>query len=75
MARIQDVGIGNYIRNPRGGRESAGVRISDILKVMNNDGNTFRCYPVKSVNSGEATLETEVYYNIPLDAQVDQVTI
>ena len=75
MPKIQDVGVGAYIRNPHGGRESAGVRISNVLKVMNNDGNTFRCYPVKSVASGEATIETEVYYNIPIDTQVDQVTI
>lgn len=74
MPKIQDVGIGNYIRSPRG-RHGADSRQSnvEILQVARNDGNTFLCYPVTS--TAPLTLDTTRYQQIRIDTWVDQVSI
>lgn len=75
MPKIQDVGVGNYIRNPRKVSRSSGVPKSAVMQVFKNDGNAFVCHPVKSSASGRVVLDLENYMYIPLDTQVDQVTI
>ena len=73
MPRIQNVGVGNYIRNPKGVRgDSSGV---EVLQVGSNEGGSFICYPVISSASGKIVLNTKRYYNIPIDTMVDQVSI
>ena len=80
MARIQDVGVGGYIKDPRGRKQkdSRGTCVR-ALKVVQNNGNSFLCMPVVGVKQGpsgpEATLDTERYQQIPIDTNVDQVTI
>lgn len=72
MARIQNVGVGNYIRNPKGVKNGDTV---EVLQIASNDGNSFLCYPVVSKDSTNVVLDTKRYYQIPVDTNVDQVTI
>ena len=74
--KIQDIGIGKYIRSPRGRRQSdsRGMAI-EVLKIVTDNGNSFTCYPVSSVNSGSANINTDRYYNIPIDSMVEEASI
>ncbi len=74
MPKIQDVGIGNYIRSPRGrrGQDSRQMNV-EVLQVAQNNGNSFLCFPVVSKNP--LTLDTTRYQHINIDTVVDQVTI
>lgn len=76
MPKIQNVGIGNFIRNPRG-RNAANSRAMNIevLQVAQNNGNSFLCYPVTDAKSVPVTVDTTRYQQIPIDTVVDQVTI
>lgn len=67
MPKIQNVGLGNYIRNPKNRKE--------VLRVDTNNGNSFTCYPVKAVHSTRVVVDTERYEQIPLDREVEQITI
>lgn len=75
MAKIQTIGVGNYIRNPKGirGVNSRQSNV-EILKIYANNGNSFLCYPVKSVQSTRVILDTSQYYQIPIDTNVEQAT-
>lgn len=64
-SRIQNVGVGAYIRNPK--------RAGEILKIVTNDGNSYVCYPV--TGTSPVTLDTTRYQHIPLDTQVQVVGI
>lgn len=75
MAKIENVGIGKFIQNPRGRSHSAGVAISKVLQVSSNEGNSFRCFPVTSVNSGSVVLDKTKYVHIPIGTNVQEVTI
>lgn len=80
MPKIQNVGIGNYIRNPRGRRsdDSRGTAV-ETLQVASSQGNSFTCFPVTAVKSGpdgtEAVVDTTRYLQIPVDTVVEQVNI
>lgn len=73
MPKIQNVGVGGYIRDPRGthGADSRQTNIQ-ILFVAKNDGNSFLCYPVTATNP--LTLDTTRYQQIPIDTNVQQVS-
>lgn len=68
MAKIQTIGIGNYIRSPKG--RLAGGKI-EVWQVAQNNGNSFLCYPVVSKQSNRVVLDTTRYYDIPIDTDVD----
>lgn len=72
MPKIQNVGVGNYIRDPKGVKAANGAR--QILKIDASYGNSFLCYPVKSYASGLATLNYSTHQFIPIDTEVEQVT-
>ena len=78
--KIQNVGIGNYIRNPRGRKlaNSDGSAV-EVLRVDANQGNSFLCFPVVGYKAGasenEAVLDRTRYLQIPIDTEVQQVTI
>ncbi len=75
MAKIQTIGVGNYIRNPRKNIQSGGVRIPEVLRIAENNGNSFTCYPVKDSKTVPVTVDTTRYLQIPIDTDVQQVTI
>ena len=76
MAKIQNIGIGKYIRSPKG-RHGTDSRQSNVeaLFISRNDGNSFVCYPVSGKRGTEAVLDYTRYYQIPIDTEVEQVTI
>lgn len=76
MPKIQNVGLGNYIRSPRGrhGQNSRQMN-TEVLQVSRNDGNNFLCFPVVDARTIPVTLDTTRYQYIPIDTVVDQVTI
>lgn len=74
MARIQNVGVGKYIRNPKGMRPNSSSGI-ETLQIASNEGNNFLCYPVVSSESGRVVVDTTRYLHIPIDTDVQQVTI
>lgn len=74
MAKIQTLAIGSYIRNPSG-RRAAGMQNIEVLQIAANDGNSFLCYPVTSVASSNVTVDTTRYVYIPVDSDVQQVTV
>ncbi|MCH7725603.1 MAG: hypothetical protein IH991_03855 [Planctomycetes bacterium] len=69
------IGLGNFIRNPRKTATSAGVKISSVLKIEKDHGDSFQCFPVQEVHSGRVVLNTKEYIFIPKDQNVEQVTI
>lgn len=72
MNKIQNIGIGNYIRDPRGAMAANGAK--QILKISDNYGNGFLCYPVKSFDSGVPTLIYTSHQIIAIDTMVEQVS-
>lgn len=76
MPKIQNVGIGNYIRNPRGryGDNSKGSNV-EVLQVASNEGNSFLCYPVLDPKANPVTIDTGRFQYIPIDTFVQQVTL
>ena len=76
MPKIQNVGVGNYIRNPKGvkARDSLGMSI-EVLKVESNEGNSFKCVVVSNASNNPVLLDTTRYYMIPIDTQVEQVSV
>jgi hypothetical protein len=76
MPKIQNVGVGGYIRNPRGrhGEDSRGMNV-EVLQVAVNEGNSFRCYPVTDPKSVPVTVDTTRFQFIPIDTNVDQVSL
>lgn len=74
MPKIQNVGVGGYIRNPRGrdAEDSRGMN-TEILRVEGNDGNSFICFPVKRFDGGVPVIDTTRYQQIRVDTVVDQV--
>lgn len=73
MPKIQNVGIGNYIRSPRG-RHAAGSDKMELLQIAANNGNSFLCYPVIKKDGTTITVDTKRYYDIPVDTDVEQAT-
>lgn len=71
MAKIQNIGVGNYIRSPKG--RLAGGKI-EVWQVAINNGNSFTCYPVTGKNSTKVTVDTTRYYDLPIDTEVDSAT-
>lgn len=67
MPKLSDVGLGGYIRSHRNSKE--------VLKVEVDDGNTFRCHPIKEIHGTRVVLDLERYFNLPKDQEVDRVTI
>lgn len=76
MAKIQTIGVGNYIRNPRGGSpiDALGMNIG-VLQIFENHGNYFLCFPVVDAKAVPVTLDKTKYRFIPIDTNVEQVTI
>jgi hypothetical protein len=76
MPKIQDIGVGNYIRNPQGNKsaDSLGMNI-EALQIYADDGGSFMCFPVTGKRGTEPILDKERYYQIPIDTNVEQVTI
>ena len=75
MAKIQNVGLGKFIRGPKGRRTSGNVRVGKAYQIVNNDGNSFRCFEVLSSDSGRIVLDETKWINIRLDQEVQEVTI
>lgn len=75
--KIQNVGLGNYIRNPKGVRQTdaPGMNIIEALKITQNNGNSFLCYPVKDPKASPVTLDTTRFYDIPIDTMVERASI
>lgn len=76
MLKIQNVGVGKYIRSPRGikGANSRDMNI-EVWQVAVNEGNSFRCYPVTDPKSIPVTVDTTHYRFLPLDTMVEQVSL
>lgn len=76
MAKIQNIGVGNYIRNPQGrhGMQSRGTNV-EVLKIEENHGNSFLCYPISDPSSVPVTLDKSRYLFIPIDTDVQQVSV
>lgn len=80
MPKIETVGVGKFIRNPRGRHspDSRGTAI-EVLQIASNNGNSFTCFPVTAVNAGpdgpEAVLDTTRYQDIPIGTNVEQASI
>ena len=76
MPKISDVGVGGFIKNPRGTRLRGSNRTAvEVLKVSRNDGNSFLCIPVLEVKGTVVVLDSERHYFIQSDQFVDQVSI
>ena len=76
MPKIQNVGVGNFIRNPRGIRNPDSREMNvEVLQVSINQGNSFLCYPVTDAKTVPVTVDTTRYQQIPIDTQVDQVSV
>ena len=76
MPKIEDVGVGKYIRNPRRGKNKSGdVPLASVLRIEANDGNAFRCHTIKRIDSTRVTIDSENYQFIPIGTNVEQVTI
>lgn len=75
VPKIQNIGLGNYIKNPRRTLISGGQRIPEVLLVHINDGNAFRCYAVKDSKANPVTIDDSKAYVIPIDTEVEQATI
>lgn len=74
--KIQNVGVGNYIRNPKGVRlQDSDGRSFETLQVASNEGNSFLCYPVTNASTVPVTTDKTRYQFIPIDTMVEQVTI
>ena len=67
MPKIQVVGVGNFIRDPK--------RPGQVLGVVTNNGNSFTCYPVSRVDSGVPVYDKTTYQMISLDTNVELATI
>lgn len=76
MAKIQNIGVGGYIRNPHGkmGTDSRETNIA-VMQVFANNGNSFRCHAVLSSESGRVVLDMTRYLDIPIDTEVKQASI
>lgn len=76
MPKIQNVGVGGYIRGLKGlmGIDSRGLN-AEVWKVMSNEGNSFKCSPVTNGSANPVVIDESRYYFIPIDTNVDQVTI
>jgi hypothetical protein len=76
MPKIQNVGVGKFIRNPRG-RRGADSRMMnvEVLQIAENGGNSFLCYPVTDAKTVPVTVDTTRFLQIPIDTVVDQVSI
>lgn len=74
MPKIQSIGLGNFIRNPRGtGTVSGGLKSREVMQVTTNNGNSFTCYPVMAVNP--LVLDKTRYLQIPIDTDVESASI
>lgn len=65
--KIQNVGIGNYIRSPKHGNQ--------VMQVSIDNGNSFLCYPIKDSKASPVTLDTTSYTFVPIDTVVKKVTL
>lgn len=65
--KISELEVGDFIRNPKKGGQ--------VLQLTRNDGNSFLCYPVKDPKASPVTLDGSRFYSIPMDTNVEQVTI
>ena len=76
MSKIQNVGVGGYIRGLKGikGVDSRGMN-SEVWKVMSNEGNSFKCCPVTNGSTNPATIDTTRFMFVPIDTNVSQVSI
>lgn len=76
MIKIQNVGVGNFIRNPRGrhGVDSLQSNV-EVLQVATDEGNSFKCFPVIDSKAVPVTVDTTRYQFIPIDTFVKKVTI
>ena len=67
MAKLNDIGLGKYIRNPR--------RSKGVLKIETDTGNGFICYPVKEIHSTRVVLDLTKYQQLAKDFNAEEVTI
>lgn len=76
MAKIQTIGVGKYIRSHRGTRakNSRGMNI-EVLWIGSNNGNSFTCFPVTDANARPVGVDRSVYFQIPIDTHVEEVSI
>ena len=76
MAKIQNIGVGNFIRNPRGRHTPESKQQSiEVLQISSNQGNSFLCYPVKDAGAVPVTVDQSRHYFIPIDTNVERVMI
>ena len=76
MAKIQNVGVGNFIRGLRG-RQAADSRNmnSEVWRISSNEGNSFLCHPVTDAKTVPVTVDTTRFQFVAIDTNVDQVTL
>lgn len=76
MVKIQNVGVGNFIRDPRGrhGDDSRSQNVEALI-VVANEGNSFRCHPITDAKSVPVTYDLTRFQFIPIDTMVEQVTV
>lgn len=76
MAKIQSIGIGKYITNPDGRKLSGSNGHSiEVLQISENHGNSFLCFPVVDAKANPVTVDKTRYQFIPIDTNVQVVTI
>jgi len=74
MAKIQNIGIGKYIRNPKGRKASDSTNV-EVLQIAENHGNAYLCFPVTGRRGTDVILDKTRYLFIPIDSNVNEVTI
>ena len=72
MPRLSSLSVGQYIRNPRGVTIGDGLH-ANILKIVSDEGDCYKCQPVKSHVSGVDTLDDRHYF-IDKSQQVEQAS-
>lgn len=74
--KISQIGVGGYIRNPKGryGVDSQNSNI-EVLKVAQNQGGSFICYPVTDPKTVPPTLDMTRYQFIPKDQVVTEASL
>lgn len=73
MARLSTLSVGQFIRNPRDARIRRDGSAAPILEIIADEGDTFRCHPVKSYESGVSTIDTKEYQFISKQQEVERV--
>ena len=72
MPKLSTLSVGNYIRNPRRGGLRGDGSTHNILKIVSDEGDSFRCHSLLKRESGVDTIDNENYRFIPKSDNVEQ---